>query len=283
MRGAVSIARRIQDPLAEMVKIDPKSIGVGLYQHDINQSHLSESLHSVVESVVNRVGVDVNTASAALLTYVSGIGPKLAFKIIEHRNENGPFSTREELQDVSGLGQKAFEQSAGFLRIRDGKNFLDNSAIHPESYETAFKVLKMTGLTRSSSQQERETAIEVLKNKSSIDQLAHELDVGIPTLLDIFEQIIRPGRDPREDLPAPVLRTDVMSIDDLRPGMVLNGSVRNVVDFGAFVDIGVKRDGLLHRSQIPLNERVEVGDIIEVEVTEVDVERERISLSWAGA
>ena len=282
LRGAVSIARRIQDPLAELVKIDPKSMGVGLYQHDINQSLLSDSLKSVVESVVNKVGVDVNTASAALLTYISGIGPKLAGKIVEHRNENGPFTTREALQNVSGLGQKAFEQSAGFLRIRDGENILDNSAIHPESYETAVKVLKMTGLTRSSSQQERETAIEALKNKSSIDQLALELNIGVPTLLDILDQIIRPGRDPREDLPAPVLRTDVLSIDDLRPGMVLNGSVRNVVDFGAFVDIGVKRDGLLHRSQIPFNESIEVGDIIEVEVTQVDVERERISLSLIG-
>lgn len=283
IRGAVSIARRIQDPLAELVKIDPKSIGVGLYQHDINQKLLSDSLNSVVESVVNNVGIDVNTSSAALLTYISGIGPKLAIKIVEHRNENGPFKTREALQNVSGFGQKAFEQSAGFLRIRDGKNFLDNSAIHPESYKTAVKVLKMTGLTRSSSQQERETAIEALKNKSSINQLAHALNIGVPTLLDILEQLIHPGRDPREDLPAPVLRTDVLTVDDLRPGMVLNGSVRNVVDFGAFVDIGVKRDGLLHRSQIPFNERVEVGDIIKVEVTEVDVERERISLSWAGA
>ena len=282
MRGAVSIARRIQDPLAELVKIDPKSIGVGLYQHDINQSLLSDSLKSVVESVVNKVGVDVNTASAALLTYISGIGPKLAIKIVEYRNKNGPFTTREALQNVSGLGQKAFEQSAGFMRIRDGKNYLDNSAIHPESYEIAVKVLKMTGLTRSSSQLERETAIEALKTTSSIDQLAHELNIGVPTLLDILEQIIRPGRDPRENLPAPVLRTDVLSIDDLRPGMVLNGSVRNVVDFGAFVDIGVKRDGLLHRSEIPFNESIEVGDLIEVEVIQVDVERERISLSLIG-
>ena len=280
MRGAVSIARRIQDPLAELVKIDPKSIGVGLYQHDINQRHLSDSLQSIVESVVNNVGVDVNTASPALLTYVAGVGPALAENIVDFREKNGPFKNRQAILNVPGLGPKAFEQCAGFLRIRDGDNFLDTSAIHPESYQIANQVLELVGLPDQSSQEERIIAFENLKSQESIELLAYEVEIGIPTLMDILEQLVRPGRDPRENLPGSILRTDVISIGDLRPGMTLKGCVRNVVDFGAFVDIGVKRDGLLHRSQFPLSTRVEVGDIVEIEISSVDIDRERISLKW---
>ena len=280
IRGAVSIARRIQDPLAELVKIDPKSIGVGLYQHDINQRQLSEALQSIVESVVNNIGVDVNTASPALLTSVAGLGPALAVNIVDYRDKNGPFMNREALLNVPGLGPKAFEQCAGFLRIRDGDNFLDRSAIHPESYQIANQILEMIGLSDHSSEDEPKIAIEILKSKKSNELLAFELDIGVPSLMDILEQLVRPGRDPREGFPAPVLRTDVISIGDLRPGMILKGSVRNVVDFGAFIDIGVKRDGLLHRSQIPLGPTLEVGEIIEVEISSVDTDRERISLKW---
>jgi len=280
MRGAVSIARRTQDPLAELVKIDPKSIGVGLYQHDINQHQLSDSLQSIVESVVNNVGVDVNTASPALLTYVAGVGPALAANIVDYRDKNGPFINREALLTVPGLGPKAFEQCAGFLRIRDGDNILDRSAIHPERYHIANQVLEMIELPDHSSQEERRIAIEKLQSRKPKEVLAYDLDIGIPTLMDILEQLVRPGLDPREGLPAPVLRTDVISIGDLRPGMALKGSVRNVVDFGAFVDIGVKRDGLLHRSQFPLNTSVEVGDVVNVEISGVDIDRERISLKW---
>jgi uncharacterized protein len=280
MRGAVSIARRIQDPLAELVKIDPKSIGVGLYQHDINQHALSLALQSIVESVVNNIGVDFNTASPALLSYVAGLGPALAVNIVNYRDQNGPFKNREALLDVPGLGPKAYEQCAGFLRIRDGENLLDRSAIHPESYQIAIQILEMVGLTDHSTEDERRIAIEALKSKTSNELLALELDIGVPGLLDILEQLVRPGRDPREGLPEPVLRTDVMSIGDLRPGMILKGSVRNVVDFGAFVDIGVKRDGLLHRSQIPKGSTLEVGEIIKVEISSVDTVRDRISLRW---
>jgi uncharacterized protein len=280
MRGAVSIARRIQDPLAELVKIDPKSIGVGLYQHDINQHQLSAALKSIVESVVNNIGVDVNTASPALLTYVAGLGPSLAENIVDYRDKKGPFMKREAFLNVPGLGPRAFEQCAGFLRIRDGENFLDRSAIHPESYQIASQILEMVRLPDHSSEDERKIAIDHLISKKSNELLAFELGIGVPSLMDILEQLVRPGRDPREDLPAPVLRTDVILIGDLRPGMILKGSVRNVIDFGAFVDIGVKRDGLLHCSQIPLGSRIEVGEIIEVEISSVDTDRERISLKW---
>lgn len=276
LRGAVSIGRRAQDPLAELVKIDPKSIGVGLYQHDVNQKQLSETLAGVVESVVNRVGVDVNTASPALLTYVSGIGPKLAERIVAYREERGRFANRQQLKNVSGLGAKAFEQSAGFLRIRDGENPLDASAIHPESYEAATAVLARAGLTPHATPAEREAALRQLHPNEA---LAAELGIGLPTLQDIFEQLIRPGRDPREDLPPPILRSDVLSMDDLTPGMQLNGTVRNVVDFGAFIDIGVKQDGLLHRSQMPPHLQLSVGDVLPVVVQSVDPERGRIGLS----
>lgn len=280
LRGAVSIARRAQDPLAELVKIEPKAIGVGMYQHDVDQTELAESLDVVVESVVNQVGVDLNTASPALLTHVSGIGPKLAEKIVVHRDEKGPFANRKELQKVSGLGPKAFEQCAGFLRIRGGNEPLDASAIHPESYRVAKAVLKRANLSPDASLSEREAPLAQLRKQEGLEKLAAALQTGVPTLSDIFEQLLRPGRDPREDSPAPILRSDVLSLDDLKPGMVLNGTVRNVVDFGAFVDIGVKQDGLLHRSQIPRDVTLSVGDVIEVAVQKVEKERGRIALGW---
>lgn len=280
IRGAVSIARRAQDPLAELVKIDPKSIGVGLYQHDVDQAALSHSLDGVVESVVNNVGVDVNTASAALLTHVAGVGPKLASSIVTYRDNNGEFKSREEFHKVSGLGPKAYEQSAGFLRIREGINPLDRSAIHPESYPVAEAVLKRAGLNASSSLDERKTALASLTESVSIENLAKELGCGVPTLKDILEQLVRPGRDPRTDAPTPILRTDVLKMEDLMSGMTLMGTVRNVVDFGAFVDIGVKQDGLLHKTQIPFGTVLKVGDIINVEILRIETERGRISLGW---
>lgn len=277
IRGAVSIARRVQDPLAELVKIDPKSIGVGMYQHDVDQTELSEALTGVVEDVVNRVGVDVNTASPALLTYVSGIGPSLAGRIVAFRDEKGTFSSREEIRKVQGLGPKAFEQSAGFLRIRGGTNPLDASAIHPESYPIAEAVLSAAGLNGNSTPAQRKSALEALR-KQPAAKLAAEIGCGVPTLTDILEQLLRPGRDPREDTPAPILRSDVLKMEDLTVGMRLKGTVRNVVDFGAFVDIGVKQDGLLHRTQIPQATALQVGDIIEVMILKVETERGRISL-----
>jgi len=280
MRGAVSIARRVQDPLAELVKIDPKSIGVGLYQHDVDQKQLSASLSGVVESVVNQIGVDVSTASPSLLTYVAGIGPKLAEKIVEYRNQNGPFPDRAALRKVPGLGPKAFEQSAGFLRIREGKNPLDASAIHPESYAVAESVMEKAGLPLDTQLAKRKPVLEELLKRQTLEKLAAELGTGVPTLTDIFEQLIRPGRDPRQDTPPPILRSDVLSMEDLAPGMRLKGTVRNVVDFGAFIDIGVKQDGLLHRSQMPRGTTLQVGDIIEVEIQRIEVERGRISLGW---
>jgi uncharacterized protein len=282
MRGAVSIARRVQDPLAELVKIDPKSIGVGLYQHDVNQKELAAALDGVVESVVNRVGVDVNSASPALLTYVAGIGPKLSEAIVAHRNQQGAFASRAALKQVKGLGPKAFEQSAGFLRIRGGDEPLDASAIHPESYAVARKVLQRAGLRMTDGVDERRSRLDALAAVTPLARLASELATGEPTLVDIFDQLVRPGRDPRADLPAPILRNDVLSMSDLLVGLRLNGTVRNVVDFGAFVDIGVKQDGLLHRSQIPPGQQLEVGDIIDVEIASVDKERGRIGLGWPG-
>ncbi|MBN2148702.1 MAG: RNA-binding transcriptional accessory protein [Anaerolineales bacterium] len=282
LRGAASIARRAQDPLAELVKIDPKSIGVGMYQHDVEQKALGEALDGVVESVVNAVGVDVNTASPALLAHVAGIGPKLAEKIVAQRDEAGPFLSRAALRKVNGLGPKAFEQAAGFLRIRDGENPLDGSAIHPESYGVAERLLRKAGLGVESDLAERREALEILRMLEPMEALAAELGCGVPTLEDIFEQLIRPGRDPREDTPPPILRSDVLKMEDLVMGMRLKGTVRNVVDFGAFVDIGVKQDGLLHRSQIPRGTVLKVGDIIDVEIQRVEVERGRIGLGWGG-
>ncbi len=281
LRGAVSIARRVQDPLAELVKIDPKAIGVGMYQHDVDQKQLAQALDSVVETVVNRVGVDANTASAALLARVAGIGPKLAQSILVHREENGPFRTRRQLLKVAGLGPKAFQQAAGFLRLPGGDNPLDAGAIHPESYPVAEAVLAQAGLTPKKPPAERAQALDDLVKRRPVPELARELGTGEPTLKDILEQLVRPGRDPRADLPAPILRSDVLSMEDLEPGMTLSGTVRNVVDFGAFVDIGVKQDGLLHRSQIPPGASPSVGDVIELEVLDVDRERGRISLGWS--
>ncbi len=280
LRGAVSIARRAQDPLAELVKIDPRSIGVGLYQHDVNQKALAAALDAVVESVVNRVGVDLNTASPALLRYVAGIGPSLADRIVAHRDAAGPFGERTILRQVSGLGPKAFEQSAGFLRVRDGVEPLDATAIHPESYAIARAVLAKVNLTASSPLKARAAALSGWQEPTRLAALARELGAGLPTLTDILEQLIRPGRDPREDLPAPILRQDVLAMEDLRPGMRLAGTVRNVVDFGAFIDIGVKQDGLLHRSQIPRDADLGVGDVVEVTVQRVELDRGRISLGW---
>lgn len=282
LRGAVSIARRVQDPLAELVKIDPKSIGVGMYQHDVDQGELNRSLGSVVESVVNNVGVDVNTASPALLTYVSGIGPKLADTIVAHRDQNGPFQSRDQLKKVKGLGPKAFEQSAGFLRVRGGENPLDASAIHPESYTIAAAVLKQAGVSPNTPAEQRQAALDRLRKEKPLPKLSEELGAGVPTLQDIFEQLVRPGRDPRADMPLPILRSDVMKMEDLTPGMRLKGTVRNVVDFGAFVDIGVKQDGLLHRSQLAPGITLQVGEVIDVEILKVEAERGRISLKWPG-
>lgn len=282
LRGAASIARRAQDALAELVKIDPKSIGVGMYQHDVDQGELGRALHAVVESVVNQVGVDVNTASPALLTYVSGIGPRLAEKIVAFRNEHGAFRSRSELKKVPGLGDKAFEQAAGFLRIHGGLERLDASAIHPESYPAAKAVLALAGVSQDADLEQIRTALQELLQRFSVDAIAERVGIGSITLSDIVEQLLRPGRDPREDLPAPILRSDVLSMNDLQPGMRMKGTVRNVVDFGAFVDIGVKQDGLLHRSQMPHTLTLQTGAIIDVEVIRVDAERGRISLSWAG-
>jgi len=283
IRGAVSIARRAQDPLAELVKIDPRSIGVGLYQHDVDQTALTHALDGVVESVVNHVGVDVNTASPALLTHVAGIGPKLAASIVTYRDSAGVFKSRDELRKVSGLGPKAYEQSAGFMRIRDGVNPLDASAIHPESYAIAEAILARAGLTPASAIDERKPALEALTASASLEDLAAELGCGVPTLKDILEQLVRPGRDPRADTPAPILRSDVLKMEDLVTGMSLKGTVRNVVDFGAFVDIGVKQDGLLHKSQIPFGTVLKVGDILDVEILKIEPERGRIGLGWVKA
>ncbi|MDX1614171.1 MAG: Tex family protein [Candidatus Promineifilaceae bacterium] len=282
LRGAVSIARRVQDPLAELVKIDPRSIGVGLYQHDVNQGQLSRALEGVVESVVNQVGVDANTASPALLTYVAGLGPRLAERVVAHRDAHGRFASRQALLQVSGLGPKSFQQAAGFLRIRDGAEPLDASAIHPESYAVARAILERARLTIDAPAKVRQRRLAPWLDDPARARLAQALDVGIPTLSDILEQLLRPGRDPREDLPPPVLRSDILSMADLREGMRLKGTVRNVVDFGAFVDIGVKHDGLLHRSQWPQPADFGVGDVIEIVILKVDAERGRISLGWSS-
>jgi uncharacterized protein len=277
LRGAVSIARRVQDPLAELVKIDPRSIGVGLYQHSVNQKQLKDSVDGVVEDVVNRVGVDVNTTSPALLAYVAGVGQKLAEKIVTYRNGTGIFKNRKELRSVPGLGPKSFEQCAGFLRVRGGSNPLDMSAIHPESYAVAEAVLNRSGTGLQADIQQRKLALQKLQ-EIPVEKLAEEFGCGPLTMADILEQLLRPGRDPRQDAPSPILRSDVLKMEDLAIGMKLKGTVRNVVDFGAFVDIGVKQDGLLHRSQVPSGTSLQVGNIIEVEIIKVEVERGRISL-----
>jgi uncharacterized protein len=246
----------------------------------VDQKQLGAALEGVVESVVNQVGVDINTASPALLTYVAGVGPKLAEKIVTYRDQQGPFPSRLSLRQIPGLGPKAFEQAAGFLRVRQGENPLDASAIHPESYAVAQKVLEMAGLSLDTPPEKRKPALDALFQRQPLEKLAVELGTGVLTLSDILEQLVRPGRDPRQDLPAPVLRSDVLKMEDLIVGMRLKGTVRNVVDFGAFVDIGVKQDGLLHRSQVPPGTVMKVGDVIEVAIQKVEVERGRISLGW---
>ena len=285
-RSAASIARRLQDPLAELVKIDPKSIGVGQYQHDMNQKRLSEALTGVVEDCVNRVGVDLNTASASLLEYVSGISKTLAKNIVAYREENGRFRNRRQLLKVAKLGPKAFEQCAGFLRISGGDNPLDSTSVHPESYEGAEKLLASMGL--SSADLARGGVQGLSRKVRDYGRLAEQLGVGEPTLRDIVKELEKPGRDPRDEMPRPILRTDVLEMKDLKPGMVLKGTVRNVIDFGAFVDIGVHQDGLVHISQMtdryikhPL-EAVSVGDVVDVKVLSVDLQKKRIALTMKG-
>jgi uncharacterized protein len=285
MRGAVSIARRVQDPLAELVKIDPWSIGVGLYQHDVDQKRLTGALDGVVESVVNYVGVDLNTASPALLSYVAGIHRSTAASIVTHRNDHGPFRNRHALKAVKGIGDRTFEQAAGFLRIPEGTEPLDNTAIHPESYPAVARLYKWMGVQDQAAARSR---LAALQGRGDLDQVAAQVSVGVPTLRDMIEALLKPGRDPRDELQPPVLRQDVLQIEDLREGMVLKGTVRNVVPFGAFVDIGVKRDGLVHISQLadryvrdPL-EVVSPGAVVQVRVLEVDLERDRIALSMKG-
>ena len=284
LRSAVSIARRMQDPLAELVKIDPKAIGVGQYQHDLKESQLEEALDGVVEGCVNSVGVELSTASPSLLSHVAGIGPALARNIVAYREENG-ISSRAQLKKVPKLGPKAFEQCAGFLRVRDSKNALDATAVHPESYEAAKALLEKLGYQLSDIKAGKLPDLNVRMEEIGVKKLAEELNVGEPTLKDIARELQKPGRDPRDDLPKPVLRTDVLAIEDLAPGMELMGTVRNVIDFGAFVDIGVHQDGLVHISRMANRfikhpaEVVKVGDVIKVWVVEVDAKKKRIALT----
>lgn len=285
LRSAVSIARRLQDPLAELVKIDPKAIGVGQYQHDMPQNRLSQALDGVVEDCVNAVGVDLNTASAQLLNRVAGVSSAVANNIVAYRQENGAFTSREQIKKVSKLGPKAFEQCAGFLRVSESKNVLDNTAVHPESYSAAKELLKLCNVSDADVRNGNVTAIQSYVKTVGTSALAQQLGIGEPTLIDITKEIAKPGRDPRDELPAPLLRTDVMGIDDLKVGMELKGTVRNVIDFGAFVDIGVHQDGLVHISQITdkyikhPSDVLKVGDIITVWVLSVDAAKKRIGLT----
>jgi len=285
LRSAVSIARRLQDPLAELVKIDPKAIGVGQYQHDCPQKRLDEALGAVVEDCVNAVGVDVNTASASLLQQVAGLTATTAKNVVAFREENGPLTSRSQLKKVPKLGPKAYQQCAGFLRVPESKEILDNTGVHPESYDAAEKLLTLCGYTKADV---RVAALSELENRfraMGAEAAAQQCGVGVPTLEDVVKELLKPGRDPRDDLPAPVLRTDVLEMKDLKPGMVLSGTVRNVIDFGVFVDIGVHQDGLVHISQVCKrklrhpSEVVKVGDIVKVCVLEVDEKRKRISLT----
>lgn len=288
LRSAVSIARRLQDPLAELVKIDPKSIGVGQYQHDMPQKRLSEALDGVVEDCVNSVGADLNTASPALLSRVAGVSATVSKNIVTYREENGAFTSRSELKKVSKLGPKAYEQCAGFLRVPESKNPLDNTAVHPESYDAAKKLLDICGYETSDITNGGLSDLRSRAEKFGLENAAEKIGTGVPTLLDIITEIIKPGRDPRDELPAPILRTDVLDIKDLRPGMELKGTVRNVIDFGAFVDIGVHQDGLVHISEISQkrikhpSEVLKVGDIVNVKVLSIDTEKGRISLTMKG-
>lgn len=284
LRSAVSIARRLQDPLAELVKIDPKSIGVGQYQHDMNATKLSTELTGVVEDCVNKVGVDLNTASPSLLGYISGVNKTVAKNIASYREENGKFKNRTELMNVPKLGKKAYEQCAGFLRISDGDNFLDNTSVHPESYKGALGLLKTLGYTSTDNLSDLNGRAKEYGKK----KLCEELDIGEITLNDIIDALLKPGRDPREELPKPTLREDVLSMEDLKPDMVLSGVVRNVIDFGAFIDIGVHQDGLVHISQIcdkyikHPSEVLSVGDNVEVKILDIDLKKKRISLTMKG-
>ena len=286
LRGAISIARRLQDPLAELVKIDPKSIGVGQYQHDVDQKKLSESLTGVVEDAVNKVGVDVNTATPSLLSYVSGINKTLASNIVKYRDENGKIKERKELLKVPKLGKATFQQCAGFMRVFDGKNPLEITAVHPESYEVAEQLLNIIGFKKEDLLNKEKLII--IKNKLSeikTQETAEELNVGEITLKDIMQELSKPGRDPREDMPKPVLRADVLKFEDLKEGMILTGTVRNVTDFGAFVDVGVKHDGLVHISQLSNSfvknpsDVVSVGDVVKVKIIGIDEDRKKAQLS----
>ncbi len=286
LRGAISIARRLQDPLAELVKIDPKAIGVGQYQHDVNQKKLTESLTGVVEDAVNKVGVDVNTATPSLLSYVSGINKTVANNIVKYRDENGKLKERKELLKVPKLGKVAFEQCAGFIRIFDGKNPLEITAVHPESYEVAENLLKQIGYDKSDLiDKDKLKEIKIRLSGINVENTAKELQVGELTLKDIIDELSKPGRDPRDEMPKPILRSDVLKFEDLKEGMVLTGTVRNVIDFGAFVDIGVKHDGLVHISELSdkfvknPSEVVSVGDIVKVKVIKIDLERKKVGLS----
>ncbi len=285
VRGAISIGRRLQDPLAELVKIDPKAIGVGQYQHDVTQKKLDESLAGIVEDCVNNVGVDLNIATPSLLSYISGINASIAKNIVDYREENGKFKSRKELLKVKRLGQKAYEQCAGFLRVMESKESLDNTSVHPESYGVAKELIKTLGYTEEDLKNGKLVDIDERVKAKGISNLAKELEVGEPTLNDIIKEIKKPGRDPREELPKPIFKSGVIEMKDLKPGMILMGTVRNVSDFGAFVDIGVHQDGLVHKSQMadrfvkhPLD-IVKVGDVVEVRILDVDLKRKRISLS----
>ena len=285
IRGAISIGRRLQDPMAELVKIDPKAIGVGQYQHDVTPKRLDESLTGVVEDSVNKVGVDLNTATPSLLTYIAGINASIANNIVAYRDETGGFKSRKELLKVKRLGQKAYEQCAGFLRVMESKNPLDNTAVHPESYEAAEKLINILGYSMDDLKNKKLSDLEDRVKEKGLKNLESELEIGELTLKDIIKELQKPGRDPREDMPKPILKTGVIDLKDLQPGMELMGTVRNVSDFGAFVDIGVHQDGLVHKSQMankfvkhPLD-IVKVGDIIKVKIMEVDEKRKRISLT----
>jgi uncharacterized protein len=286
LRGAISIARRLQDPLAELVKIEPKAIGVGQYQHDVNQKRLTESLTGVVEDAVNKVGVDVNTATPSLLSYVSGINKTIANNIVKYRDENGKLKERKELLKVPKLGKVAYEQCAGFIRIFDGKNPLEITAVHPESYDVAEKLLKKIGYDKADLvDKEKLNQIKAHLSALNVENTAKELEVGELTLKDIIDELSKPGRDPRDEMPKPILRNDVLKFEDLKEGMILTGTVRNVIDFGAFVDIGVKHDGLVHISELSdkfvknPSDIVSVGDVVKVKVIKIDTERQKVGLS----
>ena len=285
VRGAISIGRRLQDPLAELVKIDPKAIGVGQYQHDVTQKRLEESLKGVVEDSVNKVGVDLNTATPSLLTYVSGINSSIAKNIVDYRDEVGGFKSRRELLKVKRLGQKAFEQCAGFLRVAESSEPLDNTSVHPESYKEAKKLIEILGYSKEDLKNNKLSDIEERVKEKGIKNIEQEIEIGELTLRDIIKELQKPGRDPRDEMPKPILKTGVIDLKDLQPGMELMGTVRNVSDFGAFVDIGVHQDGLVHKSQMadrfvrhPLDV-VKVGDVIKVRILDVDLKRKRIGLT----